>query len=103
LCTVVLDMRGVFGTGVTVTAPCSGVVETEYAERDTVEESNTFAGVTNDPRSVARAGWEGVKDGERNVVPSLRSKYGSQRMRFLPRSTVTGLVESTVEDGAPWI
>lgn len=91
------------GTGVTATALCPGVVETEYATRGNVEESNTFAGVTNDPQSVAQAGWEGVKDGERIVFPSLHSKYGSQLMRLLPRSKVTELGESTVEDGASWI
>lgn len=91
------------GTGVTVTALCPGVVETEYANRGNVEESNTLAGVTNDPRSVAKAGWQGTKDGERIVFPSLHSKYGSQLVRLLPRSKVTELGKSTVEDGASWI
>ncbi|WP_435065547.1 SDR family NAD(P)-dependent oxidoreductase [Halobaculum sp. EA56] len=91
------------GSGVTVTAVCPGVVETEYANRGNVEKSNTLAGVTNDPRSVAQAAWEGAKDGERIVFPSLHSKYGSQLVRLLPRSKVTELGESTVEDGASWI
>lgn len=89
--------------GVTVTALCPGVVETEYASRGNVEESNTMDGVTNDPRSVAEAGWNGVKNGERIVLPSTFATFGAQIKRFLPRKMVTELGESTVEEGASWI
>jgi len=89
--------------GVTVTALCPGVVETEYAERGNVEESGTMSGVTNDPRSVAEAGWDGFRDGERIVLPSAIATYAAQLTRVLPRKTVTGLGEQTIEDGASWI
>jgi short-subunit dehydrogenase len=89
--------------GITVTALCPGAVETEYKERGNVAESNTMSGVTNDPRSVAEAGWEGLKNGERIVLPSAFATYGAQIERFLPRKTVTKLGERTVEEGASWI
>lgn len=89
--------------GITVTALCPGVVETEYVERGNVDESNTDEGVTNDPRSVAEAGWNGLADGERIVFPSAFATYGAQLMRLLPRRTVTDLGERTVEDGQSWI
>jgi len=89
--------------GITVTALCPGVVETEYAKRGNVEQSNTMAGVTNDPQSVAEAGWNGLKNGERIVLPSKFAAYGAQIKRFLPRRKVTELGESTVEEGASWI
>jgi len=91
------------GEDVTVTALCPGVVETEYAQRGNVEESNTLAGVTNDPRSVAKAGWEGLKNGERIVLPSTFATYAAQLVRLLPRTTTTELGKSTVEEGASWI
>jgi len=89
--------------GITVTALCPGVVETEYAYRGNVEESDTMEGVTDDPRSVAEAGWNGVRNGERIVFPSAFDTYGAQLTRLLPRKTVTELGERTVEEGASWI
>ncbi|MEF8778537.1 MAG: hypothetical protein V5A36_06475 [Natronomonas sp.] len=59
--------------------------------------------MTNDPRSIAEAGWEGLKDGDRIVLPSTFATYGAQVNRFLPRRTVTELGERTVEEGASWI
>jgi short-subunit dehydrogenase len=91
------------GDGVTVTALCPGAVETEYARRGNVEESNTMDGVTNDPRSVAEAGWNGLTAGERFVFPSTFASYGAQLTRLLPRRTITELGASTVEEGASWI
>lgn len=88
--------------GITVTALCPGVVETEYAERGNVDDSNTMEGITNDPRTVAKAGWEGLQKGERIVLPSRFATYGAQVKRFLPRKTVTKLGESTVEEGQSW-
>ena len=89
--------------GVTVTALCPGVVETEYEKRGDVEESGTMSGVTNDPRSVAEAGWQGLKGGERIVLPSAIAKYAAQIERVLPRRKVTEIGESTVEEGQSWI
>ncbi|MDH5018701.1 SDR family NAD(P)-dependent oxidoreductase [Halobacterium rubrum] len=89
--------------GVTVTAVCPGAVETEYATRGDVEESETMSGITSDPRSVAEAAWAGVRDGDRIVFPSAFASYGGQAVRVLPRKAVTKLGERTVEDGASWL
>jgi short-subunit dehydrogenase len=89
--------------GVTVTAVCPGAVETEYATRGNVEESETMSGITSDPRSVAEAAWAGVRDGDRIVFPSAFASYGGQAVRVLPRKAVTKLGERTVEDGASWL
>lgn len=51
-------------TDVTVSALCPGVVEAEYAQSGGIEESNTMEGITTDPATVAKAGWEGLKAGE---------------------------------------
>lgn len=90
------------GDGVTVTALCPGAVETEYAERGNVAESNTMDGITNDPRSVAEAGWAGLRDGERIVLPSTLATYAAGIERVLPRRTATRIGERTVEEGQSW-
>jgi len=89
--------------GVTVTAVCPGAVETEYATRGDVEESETMSGITSDPRSVAEAAWAGVRDGDRIVFPSAFASYGGQTVRVLPRKAITKLGERTVEEGASWL
>ncbi|AUX09492.1 short-chain dehydrogenase/reductase SDR [Halalkaliarchaeum desulfuricum] len=89
--------------GITVTALCPGVVETEYADRGNVDDSNTMDGITNDPRTVAKAGWDGLQNGERIVFPSTFATYGAQAVRILPRKMITKLGESTVEEGQSWI
>jgi len=91
------------GDGVTVTAVCPGAVETEYATRGDVEESETMSGITNDARSVAEAAWAGVRAGDRIVFPSAFASYGGQAVRVLPRKAVTELGERTVEEGASWL
>lgn len=91
------------GDGVTVTALCPGAVETEYAERGGVDESSTMDGITNDPRSVAEAGWAGLRDGERIVLPSMLATYAAQIERVLPRRMATEIGESTVEEGQSWL
>lgn len=59
--------------------------------------------MTHDPRTVAQAGWDGLQNGDRIVLPSLFAKFGAQFTRFLPRKTVTNLGERTVEEGQSWL
>ena len=89
--------------GVTVSAVCPGPVETEYAERGGVEDSETMSGSTNDAESVAEAGWQGLKDGERIIFPSTLAAYGGQLVRLLPRRRATVIGEETIEEGASWL
>ncbi|MFB6360393.1 MAG: SDR family NAD(P)-dependent oxidoreductase [Halobacteriales archaeon] len=90
-------------SGITVTALCPGPVETEYAQRGGVEESGALEGITNDPETVAIAGWEGLKNGQRIVLPSLFARYAAELTRVLPRRKVTDAGAQAAEEGSSWI
>jgi hypothetical protein len=55
-------------------------------------------GTTNEPESVAEAGWDGVKNGERIGFRSLFAKYGSQLQRLLSRKRVPDAGTSVVDE-----
>ena len=78
------------GSGVTVTALCPGPTNTEFQKVAGMEETRLFTGpLVKDPRSVARAGYAGMKRGKRIVIPGLGNKLLAQSVRFAPRHLVT--------------
>lgn len=88
---------------VVVTALCPGAVDTEYLHRGNVEESNVTNGFVNDPESVAKAGWEGLKTGKRIVFPSTVAASAAHLKRVLPRKKVTELGRRVVDRGASFL
>lgn len=82
--------------GVTVTTLCPTSVDTEVFEMAEMADVNLAdPSSLSDPEMVASAAWEGVKNGERIVRPSLRAKVIPQAMRFLPWSTRTSMGASS--------
>ena len=80
------------GSGVTVTALCPGPTETEFQKDAGLEETRLFTGpLVSDARSVARAGYEGMKRGHRIVIPGIGNKLLVQTVRFTPRRLVTAV------------
>jgi short-subunit dehydrogenase len=80
------------GSGVTVTALCPGPTETEFQKDAGLEETRLFTGpLVSDARSVARAGYEGMKRGRRIVIPGIGNKLLVQTVRFTPRRLVTAV------------
>lgn len=77
--------------GIRVTALCPGAVDTEFMEKGNMDGSSISEGPTNDPASVAKAGWNGVKSGDRIVRPAMRTKFISRLPRILPRKRVTSV------------
>lgn len=73
-----------------VTALCPASVDTPLFEKSDVGDAR-LAETLNDPASVAEAGWNGLKQGDRLVRPSMRAKLIPQLRRLLPRSTATTL------------
>jgi short-subunit dehydrogenase len=61
-------------TDVTVTVPCPGPVETEFQTRAGMGDSVIGSNFTHTPEAVARAGYAGVMDGDRVVIPGLPMK-----------------------------
>jgi short-subunit dehydrogenase len=84
--------------GVTVSCLCPGPVATGFQEEADVEDkwlNRLF--MTDDVRSVARAGYRGVTSGKTVVVPGIALKLGMFATRFAPRSVLrklTGFLNS---------
>jgi short-subunit dehydrogenase len=80
------------GTGTTVTCLCPGPVITNFQQRAHVGESHTKSPFLVDVREVARAGYEGMKQGKRLVIPGWKNRLLTQGLRFSPRSLVTKVI-----------
>lgn len=83
--------------GVTVTALCPGPVDTELVSLDSMADSGAANQRLNDPKSVARAGYRGLKNGKRVVIPSTRMKVLAQLKRVVPRDSAVSLAGSFYE------
>ena len=83
------------GTGVTVTTLCPGTTRTEFQKRAGFKPVPLLRSpfMSGSAGEVARAGWEGMKDGKRLVVPGLFNKVAVQAERVTPRRLVTALVK----------
>ncbi|MDZ7688480.1 MAG: SDR family oxidoreductase [Halobacteriales archaeon] len=86
------------GEGITVTALCPGPVDTEFLELEGMENSGVGDGSLNDPESVAKAGYNGLKKGKRVVIPSMKMRSLAQLKRVLPRRTVVSMAEDAVTE-----
>lgn len=76
--------------GIQVTTLCPASVDTELFEKSEVGDTNLAEEDSlNDPISVAEAGWNGLKAGDRIVRPSMRAKLLPQLFRFLPQTKIT--------------
>jgi len=73
-------------TDVTVTVLCPGPVDTEFQDRAGMGDSEIGSRFAHSPAEVARAGHEGLLDGERVVIPGLAMKglYYLGRLTPLP-------------------
>ncbi len=85
-------------TGVTVTALCPGPTATGFQHRAAMEESKLVSGrEIMDAGSVARAGYEGMKEGRTIVIPGVRNKLTTEAPRILPRRIMRRLVRRSQE------
>lgn len=86
------------GTGTTVTCLCPGPVVTNFQ----VRAGTSTTGLTRGPllldvREVARAGYEGMKQGKRIVIPGWKNAALVQGLRASPRKVVTRIVRGMNE------
>jgi short-subunit dehydrogenase len=81
------------GTGTTVTCLCPGPVETGFQKRAGSEASGLARSpLLVDVVEVARAGYEGMKQGNRLVIPGWKNRVAVESLRVSPRSMVTRMV-----------
>jgi len=78
------------GTGTTVTCLCPGPVETGFQKRAGTDASGMMRSpLLVDVQTVARAAYEGMKQGKRLVIPGWKNQMMVQGLRLSPRETVT--------------
>lgn len=81
------------GTGVTVTCLSPGPVETGFQKRaHSGGSSRANAPLYIAVQEVARAGYEGMKQGKRIVIPGWKNRLLTEVLRLVPRNTVTKTV-----------
>ena len=86
------------GTGVTVTALCPGPTITEFQTRAGVGGSRLFhSPLLRNARSVALAGYQGMRRGKRVVVPGLGNLLLVEAVRAIPRRLVTAIARRIQE------
>lgn len=71
--------------GVSVTALCPGPVDTDFKNVADNEGMNLYL-FEKDARTVARAGYRGLLQGDRLVIPGLGMKLGYHAAKVAPRS-----------------
>jgi uncharacterized protein len=80
-------------SGVTVTCLSPGPVETGFQKRAHSGGSSRANGpLYLDVREVARAGYDGMKQGNRIVIPGWKNRLLTEALRLVPRNTVTKAV-----------
>src|SRR6202158_2503343 len=78
--------------GVRVTVLCPGPVPTEFAERAGVSGGLAPGILTQSAEQVAEAGYRGLMQGRRIVIPGLANKLVSLLIRIFPRRLLLALV-----------
>lgn len=83
------------GTGVTVTVLCPGPTTTGFQKAANMQDSGLMkAPLKMDSMTVARAGYEGMLNGQVLVVPGIQNKLMAQSVRVTPRAVVRKLVRA---------
>jgi hypothetical protein len=82
----------VAGSGVTVTALCPGPTITEFHTAAGVAGTRLYRSpLVSDAKTVARAGYRGMRKGRRVVIPGLGNRILVASERFSPRRLVTAV------------
>ena len=80
--------------GIRVTALCPGPVPTEFADRAGLSKSAMGPSfLMQSAEQVAEAGYRGLMDGRRTVVPGAINKLATFLIRIIPRSVILSFVD----------
>jgi uncharacterized protein len=89
-------------TGITLTALCPGPTDTDFfAKADMVGTTAFQKGNLMAPQPVAEAGYKGLMDGDRIVVPGAANKALVFSRRFLPQTAQAKLHEKMYSEVDP--
>jgi short-subunit dehydrogenase len=74
-------------TKITVTCLCPGPTDTEFFDRAEMDDAKIVQkGPIMDPKKVAEAGYQAMKDGERTYIPGFTNKALTFMRRVMPKS-----------------
>jgi uncharacterized protein len=80
--------------GIRVTVLCPGPVPTEFADRAGLSKNAIGPSfLVQSPDHVAQAGYRGLMDGRRTVVPGAINKLIAFLIRVTPRSLILSFVD----------
>jgi short-subunit dehydrogenase len=79
--------------GVRVSVLCPGPVPTEFAARAGLSDRMAPEILTQSAERVAEAGYRGLMQGRRVIVPGLANKLVSTLIRVFPRRLLLGAVD----------
>lgn len=82
------------GRGIRVTVLCPGPVPTEFAERAGVKSHKAPKLLIKSADYVAEAGYRGLMEGRRTVVPGLANKFVTYAVRIVPRRVLLRAVDA---------
>jgi uncharacterized protein len=82
------------GSGVSVTLLAPGATATEFAASAGMEGSRVFRTGVMGARSVARAGYRGMRRGDVLVIPGAKGKLTASAVRLMPRAFVRRVVHA---------
>ncbi len=81
-------------SGVRVSVLCPGPVPTEFAERAGIKGGSMVPDyLSQSPEAVAEAGYRGLMQGRRTIIPGFLNKLIVMLIRFLPRSLLLAAVD----------
>lgn len=83
--------------GITVTTLSPGPVDTDFEVKGVASDEDSQDSYALDVKEVAQAGYEGLKNNKRVVVPGGFISIAPQLVRLLPRSAVTWFVKKMNE------
>ena len=82
--------------GITVTVLCPGETDTGFFDRGNYDESGAADADMMTPAEVAEAGYEGLMNGERIVIPGTLNKFRVFFRRIAPRRTFVKSVKRSL-------
>ena len=79
--------------GIRVAVLCPGPVPTEFAERAGLRKKLAPNFLTQSPDYVAQAGYRGLMEGHRTIVPGFVNRLVTVLIRLIPRRAILGFVD----------
>lgn len=85
-------------TGLKITCLAPGPTQTEFARAAGMTTARLFRGEVMSAADVAKAGYDGWREGKRLVIPGVRNRLGTLIVRLAPRAMTARIVKGLNDD-----